>query len=61
MSNAIPKILVTRKMPDVVNKKLMSNFTVSLNESDKLFTEVELERGIKRSRWNFMFSDREVY
>ena len=49
MSNAIPKILVTRKMPDVVNKKLMSNFTVSLNESDKLFTEVELQRALKEA------------
>ena len=43
MSNVTPKILVTRKMPDIVNKKLMSNFTVSLNESDKLFTEGELQ------------------
>ena len=49
MSNAIPKILVTRKMPDVVNKKLMSNFTVSLNESDKLFTEGELQRALKEA------------
>ena len=49
MSDDIPKILVTRKMPESVNKKLKSHFTVSLNESDKLFTNSELVRALQQA------------
>ena len=49
MSNDAPKILVTRRMPEAVNKKLKSHFTVSLNESDKLFTNSELRRALQEA------------
>ena len=45
----VPRIVVTRKMPDLINKKLMSKFTVCLNESDKLFNEVELRNALKEA------------
>ncbi len=45
----VPRIVVTRKMPYLINKKLMSNFTVYLNESDKLFNEGELRSALKEA------------
>ena len=49
MSSDAPKILVTRRMPEAVNKKLKSHFTVSLNETDKLFTSSELCRALQEA------------
>ena len=45
MDNEVPKVLVTRKMPEAVNRKLKAHFTVSLNETDQLFSDSELESG----------------
>ncbi len=49
MSSVAPKILVTRRMPEAVNKKLKSHFTVSLNETDKLFTSSELRKALEEA------------
>ena len=32
------KILITRKLPEKIEKKLVENFSVELNKSDKKFS-----------------------
>ena len=49
MDNEVPKVLVTRKMPEAVNRKLKAHFTVSLNETDQLFSDSELRGALKEA------------
>lgn len=42
-----PKIIVTRKLPDAVHKRLKDLFNVQLNEADRPFTKVELIKAVQ--------------
>src|ERR1700744_1102389 len=49
MARTKPTVVVTRKLPDVVETRMMELFNVHLNEDDHPFTANELADALKKS------------
>jgi len=47
MPNKRPKVIVTRKLPDVIETRMMELFDAKLNVDDRPFTQAELVEAVK--------------